>query len=116
VNDLYYDPATKEVYYISSSQKYKDNIKTLNRNFDDVLDLRSVEYNFKKTNSQNIGYIAEEVYGVNKDFSTLNSQTNEPAAIHFNNITLYQNEVIKRLDKEIKELRNEIQILKNNIL
>ena len=116
VNDLYYDPATYEVYYLTSSQKYKNNIKTLIRNFDDVLNLRSVEYNFKDTNSYNIGYIAEEVYGINKDFATLNSQTKEPVAIYWHNITLYQNEIIKRHDKEIKDLRNEIEILKNNIL
>ena len=107
-----YDPATYEVYYLTSSQKYKDNIKNLKRNFDDVLKLRSVEYNFKETNEQHIGLISEEVYDVNKELASLNSQTKEPAAINWFNIILYQNEIIKRHDKELKELRNEIEILK----
>jgi hypothetical protein len=103
------------VYYITSSQKYKDNIKTLNRNFNDVLNLRSVEYNFKETSEQHIGYIAEEVYDVSKELASLNSQTKEPAAINWFNIILYQNEVIKRLDKELIQLQNRVEILENNI-
>jgi len=37
----------------------------------------------------------------------------EPENIYWFNLAIYQNEVIKRHDKEIKELKNEIMILKN---
>ena len=77
--------------------------------------IERVEYNFKATNEQHIGYIAEEVYGVNKELASLNSETKEPAAINWFNIILYQNEVIKRLDKELIQLQNRVEILENNI-
>ena len=52
---------------------------------------------------------------MSKELASLNSQTKEPAAINWFNIILYQNEVIKRLDKELIQLQNRVEILENNI-
>ena len=105
-NFVSYNAGTYEVYYTPSSAKYKDNIINLDRDFDDVLKLQSREYRFnQRGNDLHIGYIAEEVYDINKEFSTTNEDGGEPANIAWFNIVLYQNEVIKRLDKELKELK-----------
>lgn len=105
-NFVSYNPSNYEVYYTPSSAKYKDNVINLDRDFDDVLKLQSREYRFnQRGNDLHIGYIAEEVYDINKEFSTTNEDGGEPANIAWFNIVLYQNEVIKRLDKELKELK-----------
>jgi hypothetical protein len=105
-NFVSYNPATYEVYYTPSSATYKNNVKNLERDFDDVLKLQSREYRFnQRGNDLHIGYIAEEAYDINKEFSTTNEDGGEPANIAWFNIVLYQNEIIKRLDKELKELK-----------
>jgi hypothetical protein len=110
---LSYDTQSYEVYYTASSVNYKNNIINLERDFDDVLKLQSREFNFKSTNTLCIGYIAEEVYDINKDFAASGSDGNgEPTNICWFNVVLYQNEVIKRLDREVKEQNVEINKLK----
>jgi len=111
---LGYDTTTYEVFETASSAKYKDNIKNAERNFDDILKIVPREYRFKSTDEYLIGYIAEEVYDINKEFATCGMDKNkEPENIYWFNLAIYQNEVIKRHDKEIKDLQNEIMILKN---
>lgn len=100
-----YGSTTGELSYSVSSQKHKNNIKKLERNFDDVLKLRSVEYNFKRDNIKCIGLIAEQAYDINRDFCIFDS-TLEPQAIDWFNIVLYQNEVIKENRKRIEDLEN----------
>ena len=109
---MVYDASTGEVTHSTSSQKYKNNISTLYRNFDDVLNIRPVEYIFKSTEKLEIGLIAEEVFDINSDFATYPSASHEPEAINWFNIIVYQNEVIKRLDREVKEQAIEINKLK----
>ena len=114
---LGYDTTTYEVFETASSAKYKDNIKNAERDYDDVLKLVPREYRFKSTDEIVIGYIAEEVYDINPEFATTGMDKNgEPDNIYWFNLAIYQNEVIKRHDKEIKDLQTEINALKNPIV
>lgn len=104
-----YDTGNYEIGYATSGQKYKNNIIKLERNFDDVLKLRSVEYNFKRDNVKCIGYIAEQLYDVNPEFAIY--QGDEPDAIDWFNIIVYQNEVVKENRTRIENLEK----IQNNV-
>jgi len=63
VNDVTYNPSTKEVYYISSSRRYKENIKDYNKStLDNVLKLKVKTFDYINGNGiDQVGLIAEEV-------------------------------------------------------
>ena len=95
----------------TSSERYKENIYTLDNALDKVTSLRGVSYNKKGNTQQEIGVIAEEVADVLPEVLKYNSD-GEPDSVAYGRLSAVFIEAIKELKQEIKELQNEIKTLK----
>ena len=62
--DVRYDTTSKELFYQTSSQRYKDNITSLDDSLSKIDRLRPVRYRDIQTQKYNCGLIAEEVIDV----------------------------------------------------
>ena len=88
----------------TSSERYKENIYTLDNALDKVSRLRGVSYNRKGSKTQEIGVIAEEIASVIPEVLKYNVD-GEPDSVSYGRITAL-------LIEAIKELKQEIEILK----
>jgi hypothetical protein len=88
----------------TSSERYKENIYTLDNALDKVLRLRGVSYNRKGNKTKEIGVIAEEIASVVPEVLKYNVD-GEPDSVSYGRITAL-------LIEAIKELKQEIEILK----
>jgi hypothetical protein len=95
----------------TSSERYKENIYTLDNALDKVTSLRGVSYNRKGDTKQEIGVIAEEVAVVLPEVLKYNSD-GEPDSVSYGRLTAILIEAIKQQQNQIKELQNEIKTLK----
>lgn len=60
-NAVHYDTSTKELYYVSSSSRYKDNIRPLQVDSSKIFQLETRSFTDKRSGKETIGLIAEEV-------------------------------------------------------
>ncbi len=108
----YCDPASTSVLNAvtcvslteTSSERYKENIYTLDNALDKVIRLRGVSYNKKGNKTQEIGVIAEEVAEIIPEVVNLDFDK-QPDSVSYGRITAL-------LIEAIKELKSEIEILK----
>jgi hypothetical protein len=91
------------LYQQSSSRKYKDQIQTLQDDFDKILDAEPVSFTDKVSGEQCIGFIAEEFADLGLD-NLVVERDGEPDAIRYELVSLYLLEVIKDQNKRIEEL------------
>lgn len=98
---------------VSSSVKYKHNIKTLSET--QVLKLRPVSFNYKIDNRSAIGLIAEEVEQVAPELVAYN-ENGQPESVKYHDLPVLLltelKTVVKRLDeltKRVEQLENEVQ-------
>ena len=96
-----------------SSEKFKENIETINNPLEIIKDLRGVEYNFKPEYGagHSYGFIAEEVEKVLPDAIAKNS-VNETIGLNYQEIIPILLEAIKKQQKEIDLLKIELNVLK----
>ena len=108
--DVRYDTTSKELYYQTSSQRYKDNITSLDDSLSKIDRLRPVRYRDIQTQKYNCGLIAEEVIDVipevvfKKQVEGFDELQIE--GINYSDFTPF-------LIKAIKELKAELDTLKN---
>lgn len=102
-NLLSWDSISKEIYYNSSSQRFKYDIKDYTDS-KSVYQLEPREFKYKINGSPDIGMIAEEVSLQNKGFAYVD-ESNQPEGIQWNAITA-------SLIQEMKEIKSRIQQLK----
>ncbi len=102
-NLLSWDSTSKEIFYNSSSQRFKYDIENYT-NTKPVYNLEPREFKYKIDGSPDIGLIAEEAFQQNKAFAYLD-ETKEPEGIIWNAITI-------SLLREMKELKQRIHQLK----
>jgi hypothetical protein len=108
--DLYIDN-TGKIGYLSSSKRYKDNIKDMN-NISWLYRLRPVTYSYKTDNSRTeYGLIAEEVEEENKELVSYNSE-GTVETVNYNKLIAPMLKAIQDQQKMIEELRKEIEELK----
>ncbi|MEI6766418.1 MAG: tail fiber domain-containing protein [Bacteroidota bacterium] len=115
------------VYKLSSSRRYKDNIKDITYNKESIFKLRPVSYNYKSTGKPDVGLIAEEVDQVmpslviyeakpmvgadgkpviDKDGNIEYSKTDFiPEGVKYDRLSIYLLEIIKDHDKQLNEMR-----------
>lgn len=92
-----------EFQIVSSSIRYKENIRDLEVKTADVLGLRGVKFNEKSSGKEEIGLIAEEVYELIPDLVELN-EDNLPESVKYDRVAIYLLEVIKEQQGEIDNL------------
>ncbi len=96
---------------MTSSKRYKKNIRPFEEDFSKILKTESKVYNCKSTGEESIGYIAEDFVdlGLDRLVSFLDGKVE---SIHYNRIPLYLTEVVKTQQKQIERQEAHIQELR----
>lgn len=111
-SDVRYDTTSKEIFYNTSSERYKTDIVDLENTLDKVNLLRTVRYKDIETEQETTGLIAEEVIEVipevvfKKEIEGFNEP--QPEGINYSDFAPF-------LIKAIQELKAEIETLKSQI-
>jgi hypothetical protein len=103
-----------QLYYDSSSRRYKKDIQPLKDNFEKILDVEPKSFIDKASGERNIGFIAEELEDAGLDNLVI-ERDGRPDAIKYQLISVYLLEMIKEVKKENQELRKEMEELKSAI-
>ena len=109
-SDVRYSTATGELYYQTSSKRYKTNIVNLENSLDKINTLRPVRYKDINTGEPACGLIAEETVKVIPEvvFNKEIEGFDEPQIEGIN-----YTDLVPFLIKSIQELKAEIELLKN---
>ncbi len=97
--------------YTASDASLKKNVKTIPNALGKILNLRGVEFNWKKDNTPSVGLIAQEVEGVFPQLVGTNPATGVKG-VQYEGLIGPLIEAVKEQQKEIEELRKEIEELK----
>ena len=95
----------------TSSKRYKKNIRELKVDPEDVLLLRSVKFDWKETEEEDIGMIAEDVAEVVPDLVVYDGD-GRPEAVKYDKVALYLLELVKSQQRRILALEKEVAELK----
>jgi hypothetical protein len=96
----------------TSSRRYKENIRTLEVDPDQVLKLSPVRFDWKKTQGEDIGLIAEDVEQTLPDLVIYDNE-GRPDAVKYDKIAIYLLGVVKNLKTENEELKKRIEALES---
>ena len=99
---------------VSSSKRYKKNIRELESDPHKILELEPVSFEWKTTSEKSIGLIAEDVYELIPELVGYDSQ-GRPDAVRYELLSLYVLEMVKQQQQAIKELESENRELKRTI-
>jgi hypothetical protein len=110
--DVRFDTTSKELYYQTSSIRYKTNITNLENSIDKINLLRPVRYQDKNKLNHTCGLIAEEVYKIIPEvvFKKQIDGFDEPQIEGIN-----YSDFVPFLIKSIQEQQEQIQELKNKL-
>ena len=97
--------------YTASDVSLKKDVKTIPDALGKILNLRGVEFNWKKDNTQSVGLIAQEVEGVFPQLVGTNPTTGVKG-VQYEGLIGPLVEAVKEQQKEIEELKKEIEELK----
>ena len=95
---------------VSSSKRYKKNIRELESDPDKILNLEPVSFEWKTTSEKSIGLIAEDVHELIPDLVGYDNE-GRPDAVRYELVSLYLLEAMKELKAENEELRQRIEVL-----
>ncbi len=111
-SDVRYLTSTEELYYLTSSKRYKTNIVNLESTLDKINVLRPVRFKDIKTGEDACGLIAEETFEIIPDvvFTKQIEGFDEPQIEGIN-----YSDLVPFLIKSIQELKAEIDELKTQI-
>ena len=101
------------LWKITSSKKYKTNIRNLNSDPMAVLELRPVKYQCRISGKEDVGLIAEEVEQVTRDL-VIHNDDGSPEAVKYDRVALYLLAVVKAQQDKIAVL--EESVAQNNSL
>ena len=108
-SDVRFSTASGELYYNTSSKRYKTDIVNLENSLDKINALRPVRFKDKKTGEATCGLIAEETFEIIPDvvFTKEIEGFNEPQIEGLN-----YSDLVPFLIKSIQELKAEVDLLK----
>ena len=111
-SDMRYDSGTGQVYYLTSSLRYKSDISDLENSLDKINNLRPVRFKDNYTQEYTTGLIAEEVVETIPEvvFKKQIEGFDEPQVEGVN-----YSDLVPFLIKSIQELKAEIELLKTQI-
>ncbi|MCP4711135.1 MAG: tail fiber domain-containing protein, partial [Planctomycetes bacterium] len=109
-NNLKYDTATGNIYYVISSAKYKDDIRPFNDDFNKILKAQPKSFIDKTSGERNIGFIAEEFDELGLDHLVI-YKDGKPDALQYELVPLYLLEVVKQHEKSNQKLQNQVDSL-----
>jgi hypothetical protein len=97
----------------SSSIRYKKNIRELDSNPDQILQLNPVRFDWKTTGEVDIGLIAEEVEKAVPDL-VIYDKEGKPDAVKYDKIAVYLLELVKAQQEQIDALKAKLEKLESN--
>ena len=105
------------IFRVTSSSKYKKDIKPYDKGLDTVLLMNPIYYKSKSEfdgGKQFAGFIAEEIdtLGLN-EFVQYNDENNEPEGLNYGNITALLTKAIQELNTKLDAATVEIEALKS---
>ena len=113
-NMLSYNSSTGEIFYNSSSKRYKYDIQPTTLQTEHIYQVTPKEFKYNIDDTTDVGFIAEEMAEIEPKF-VYNDKDNNPEVICWNVITLSLIEEMKKLAKRRDILKKEIQELKEYI-
>jgi hypothetical protein len=96
----------------SSSIRYKQNIRKLDSNPDQILQLNPVRFDWKTTGEADIGLIAEEVEKAVPDL-VIYDKEGKPDAVKYDKMTVYLLQVVKAQQEQIDVLKAKLEKLES---
>ena len=110
--DVRYNTTTNELYYNSSSIRYKEDVTDLENSLDKINNLRPVKFKDKESGEYATGLIAEEVVNVLPElvFKRQIEGFNEPQidGVSYGDLHAYYIKAIQQLKSEIETLKSQI--------
>jgi hypothetical protein len=103
-----------KLWKITSSKKYKTNIRDLEDDPHAVLQLRPVKYQCKTTGQQDVGLLAEEVHEVLTDLVIYDTE-GRPEAVKYDRVALYLLGIVKSQEKKIAALEQRLEVLETTV-
>lgn len=100
------------LYKTVSSERYKTNIRQLHVNPEEVLRLTPVRFNWKTTNEEDIGLIAEQTEKEIPDL-VIYDQEGRPEAVKYDKVAVYLLELVRSQQQEIASLKVRVQELQS---
>jgi len=114
-----YNTTTGELYYNSSSIRYKEDVTDIESTIDKINKLRPVKFKVKESQQYTTGLIAEEVVEVIPELTFKNKVEgfDEPQidGVSYGDLPTYLLKAIQEQQEMINELKTEIQTLKSQI-
>ncbi len=101
---LKYDSSSGLISYLTSSRRYKTNIRTMIDNFSLILKARPVVYNSKNSDASGYGYIAEELDELGLKNLVVYNKNSTPESVNYEMIGFYLVEVVKQQQKQIEQM------------
>jgi len=114
-SDVRYDTSSGQIYYQTSSQRYKSEITNLEDSLNKIQSLRPVRFKDNHTEKFTIGLIAEEVVDIipevvfKKDIDGFDEQ--QPEGINYSDITPFLIKAIQEQQTVIEDLKSRIETL-----
>ncbi len=97
------------LYYQTSSQKYKTDIRDLDDDFSRLLAAQPRSYTDRNFGTEEIGLIAEELEALGLDNLLVFDDDGEPMAVKYEMISLYILEIVKAQQEKIAELESRLE-------
>jgi hypothetical protein len=99
---------------VSSSKRYKKNIRELESDLDKILNLEPVSFEWKTTSEADIGLIAEDVHQLIPELVGYDKE-GRPDAVRYELLSLYVLETAKQQQQAMRELKAENERLRQRI-
>ena len=116
---------TATAFNISSSERFKKNISTLEYGLDDLLKIKPVkyQYNFEKSGLYTIGFIAEEVSVIipevvshqNEEHEVVSREEGIPVSMDYSKMSAVLVNAVKEQYSNFQELKNKNEELKERL-
>lgn len=109
--NMFVDSVTGLVSRVTSSKRYKKNIKKASLSNETFSKLRAVTYNPKESEGKFLGVIAEELADLHDpviDLLVAQDETGEPDAVHYDRIAVVLIPVIQQLIKRVDQLEKQM--------
>lgn len=103
------------IFMLTSSKRFKNNISTYSRQWENILNLKPKSFNYKESGSRDIGYIAEDVDALGMKDLVIYDKQGKPFSLKYSQLSIYIIEIIKKQQTKLIDLENRIKILEGKI-
>lgn len=104
-NTLKYNASTGQVTYDTSSERFKENIRDSIYGLNDVLQMRSTQFEYKDDGRSDIGFIAEELNLITPELVMKDSE-GRPESVSYDRLVSVLTKAIQELSAKVNALEN----------